>query len=99
MSFKLSLLDKEEYAWLKNSDFYLSFEKDEEDEEEDEEEAKEKGKEKENEKELKGVIFCSENTNSIKEFLKVGKFWIVNYYPNKFYDLLFKNKKKSIFED
>ena len=42
------------------------------------------------------VYICSKNTTNIEEFLKVGNFWIVNYYPINFYILLFKNINYSI---
>ena len=41
MFLKLSLLDQDEYKWLKNSDFYSSLKNDEEDKEEEDKEDKE----------------------------------------------------------
>ena len=76
MSFKLSDLDKHSYEWLKKSDLYESIKSNEENEED---------------KFLSGIT-CSEDSKDIKEFLNVGKFWIVNFYPLKFYNLLFETK-------
>ena len=43
-----------------------------------------------NENEKITFYICSENTEDIEEFLTVGKIWIVNFYPPKFYYLLLK---------
>ena len=76
MLFNTSILENEDYTWLKKSSFYENINTEENEEIE--------------------FFICSSSTNDIKEFLEIGKIWIVNYYPPQFYDLLFNNTVKSI---
>ena len=80
---KLSDINDEKYNWLKDSVFYESLVINHDEEEDKDEE----------EKEL-SIYLCSKYTNDFEEFLIVGRFWIVNYYPLEFYKLL-KNSSDS----
>ena len=73
---KLSILNEKEYEWIKKSEFYTSLiEKNNEEEEQKEE------------KEELNIKICSENTEDINLFLDIGNFWMVYFYPIKFYNL------------
>ena len=85
MNFTLDLLKKDKYNWLKKSDLYKSLIENSSDEE--------------NStiiNETLDLKFCSKFTNNIKEFLEVSKFWMVTYYPKKFFDILHENPIESI---